>query len=325
MKKKSKVKVWMIGAAVVALSLFTVTAFASAPNTPGYDAFKEVLKANHQSGEAMESATVRGSFAVKVDGETVLKLGGETKVEAKGDKQSVSSDFDITLMGIERSGSMYSSDAETIYLVDRTHDLHYQVIHADHDHGSKQHEWRDERGSHHRSMNKAEEALLDYMAGDLKNEFSLEEYANGSKTITVDISKEELPLPVRLLMDVALAADKNERNHTPAVSAEWERVMELPFFQGFDQAELAALLPELTEDVAIERVLLQMTVDANNQVQSVQGKVEVSGKDEAGVIRRVEIEGAGELGGINATTPDMYDSAGKSIEVIDAAQFENRG
>ncbi|MNY57540.1 hypothetical protein D3C86_1937620 [compost metagenome] len=50
----------------------------------------------------------------------------------------------------------------------------------------------------------------------------------------------------------------------------------------------------------------------------------MSGKDEAGVIHRVKMEGAGGISGINATTPDVYNPAGKSIEIIDAEAFEGR-
>lgn len=319
MKKKSKML--MIGAIVAAVSLFTVTAFASTPNTTGYKAFKEMLKANPMSGKTIQSATANGSFTVKVDGETVLEAGGVMKVENAG---GASGDFDITLMGVERSGSVYSSGDNTVYFVDQTHDLHYQVINLGDEQVGKRNKKTDEADFHHRPMNKAEEAFLDFMVGNLKDNFSVTNHSNGSRTIMLNVSKEEIPLPLRLLVDVASSADKNERSHTEEVPAEWDRLQQLPFFQGLAGTDLPEQLPKLTKDVVIEHVRLQLTVDANSRLQGVQGQLEVSGKDEAGVTHRVEMAGAGNVSGINTTTPDLYDSADKFVEIIDAAAFDNR-
>ncbi|MBB6633100.1 hypothetical protein [Cohnella thailandensis] len=322
MKKKSKVI--MIGSAVGAMTLFTATAFAYSPNTEGYDAFKAMLKANPMSGAAIESATVNGNFTVTVDGETVLKADGSGKMGEAGGEYNVSGDLDFTLMGVERNASLYSSGDDKVYLVDRTHDLHYQVINLDDERAGEHREWSDEEEFQDRPMNKAEEALLDFMVGDLKDNFSVANQADGSKTITVDISKEDIPLPLRLLMDAASAEDRAGRALAPEAHTEWDQLSQLPFFQGLEGIDLEAQLPELTEDVAIEHVRLQMTVDANNEVQGVQGELEVSGKDEAGIAHRVELEGAGHVSDINATTPEAYDPAGKSVEIIDAATFDDR-
>ncbi|WP_214627043.1 hypothetical protein [Paenibacillus agaridevorans] len=321
MKKKNKFI--MIGAALGAITLFTATAFAYSPNTQGYDAFKAVLKANHTSGTAIESATFNGNFSVTVDGQTVLKADGLAKMGEAGGEHNVSGDFDFTLMGVERNASLYSSGDDKVFLVDRTHDLNYQVINLNDEHAGDYREWSDEEFQD-RPMNKAEEALLDFMVGDLKDNFSVANLADGSKTITVDISKEDIPLPIRLLMDAASAEERVGRAHAPEAHAGWEQLRQLPFFQGLEGIDLEAQLPELTKDVAIEHVRLQMTVDANNEVQSVQGELEVSGKDKAGITHRVEMEGAGDVSGINATTPDAYDPAGKSVEMIDAATFDDR-
>jgi len=323
-----KSKVLMIGAAVAAIAVFTTTAFATTSKTAGYDAFKEVLKANYMSGQTIESATVGGNYTITLDGETVLTADGAMKVRDAGDSHNMSSDFGFTLKGVERSGSLYSSGDDSIYLVDRTHDLHYQVVNLEDDHAGRHHEWMGKEGFQERTMNKAEEVLLDFLVGGLKDNFSVSEHAGGSKTITIDVKKNDIPLPLRLLIDVASAERKHskyERTHSPKASAEWERMKQLPFFQGLEEIDLEDQLPKLTKDVAIEQVKLQLTVDANNKIQVVQGMFEVRGKDEAGVAHRVHMEGKGEFSDINATTPDVYDPAGKSIEIIDATTFVDRG
>ncbi|MFC4302007.1 hypothetical protein [Cohnella boryungensis] len=322
MKKRNQ---WlMIGGTVAAVTLFTATAFAYTPNTEGYNAFKEVLKANQLSGNAIESTTMNGNFTVTVDGKSVLAAEGKAKVEDAEDGHIVSSDFDFTLMGVARSGSLYSNGDESIYMVDRTHDLNYQVINIDEGNAGKHRMWSHQDDSHDRSMSKAEEVFLDFIVGDLKNNFSVANHADGSKTITADIDEKDIPLPIRLLMDVAESKDRAERKHTGEVPAEWERIKQLPFFQGLKDINFEEQMPKLTKDFAIEHVKLQFTVDANNELQNVQGELELSGKDEAGVAHTVEIEGAGDVSGINATMPDVYDPAGKNIEIIDAATFENR-
>ncbi len=320
MKKRTK---WMmIGGTAAAVTLFTATAFAYTPNTEGYNAFKEVLKSKQLSGQAFESATMNGNFTVTVDGKHVLDANGTTKVADVEDGHLVSSDFDFTLMGVERSGSLYNGGEDSVYVVDRTHGLNYQVIKPDEDNAGKQ---RRERPDHNRSMSKAEEVLLDFLVGDLKNNFSVTNHADRSKTITVDIDEKDIPLPIRLIMDVAESHDRMERKDEKEAPEQWERIKELPFFQGLKDINFEEQLPELTEDFAIEHVTLQFTVNANNELQNVRGDLEVSGKDEAGVAHTVEIEGEGDISGINATTPDVYNPAGKNIEIIDAATFEDRG
>jgi hypothetical protein len=322
MKKRNQ---WlMIGGAAAAVTLFTATAFAYTPNTEGYSAFKEVLKANQLSGDAFESATMNGNFAVTVDGKSVLAADGKAKVADAEDGPIVSGDFDFTLMGVARSGSLYGNGDESIYMVDRTHNLNYQVINADEKNAGKHREWPHEHDSHGRSMSNAEEVLLDFIIGDLKNNFSVANHADGSKTITADMEEKDIPLPIRLLMDVAESKDGNERKHAEEAPAQWERIKQLPFFQGLKDIDFEEQMPKLTKDFAIEHVKLQFKVDANNELKNVQGELEVSGKDEAGVAHTVEIEGAGEVSGVNATTPDVYDPAGKRIEIIDAATFEDR-
>jgi hypothetical protein len=311
MKKRNQ---WlMIGGAAAAVTLFTATAFAYTPNTEGYNAFKEVLKANQLSGKAFESATMNGNFTVTVDGKSVLAADGKMKVADAEDGHIVS------------SGSLYSNGDESIYMVDRTHDLHYQVINTNEENASKHRVRSHKDDFHDRSMSKAEEVLLDFMVGDLKDNFSVTNHADGSKTITADIDEKDIPLPIRLLMDVAESNDRIERKHTEEVPAEWERIKQLPFFKGLKDINFEEQMPELTKDFAIEHVMLQFTVNVDHELQSVQGELEVSGKDEAGVAHTVEIEGAGDVSGINATTPDVYDPAGKNIEIIDAATFDDRG
>lgn len=323
MKRKSKVL--MIGASVAAVSMFAVTAFASTPDLEGYKAFKEVLKANQIAEQTIESGTVNGNFSIQLDGKTLVEADGTAKVKDAGGKYSASTDFDLSLPGIKRSGSMYSSNGDTAYFVDQTHGLHYQIINLDHEHDGKHGNRPEPKNAENRPINKSEEALLDFMVGDLSDDFSVASHTDGSKTITLDVSKEEVPTTVRLLMDVASAGGAGKPEHASEMPAELEGLMQLPFFQGFDTLDLEGQLPELTKDVAIEHVRLQMTVDTDNKLQGVQGEFEVSGKDEAGIAHRVTLEGAGDISGVNATTPDVYNPAGHSAEIIDADVFEDRG
>jgi hypothetical protein len=258
-----------------------------------------------------------------MDGEAVLTANGTAKMRGAADAHAVSGDFDFTLMGVERSASFYGAGDDSIYLVDRTHDLHYRIVNAEHD---DEREWEHERDAEDRAMSKAEEALLDYMVGDLKNEFSVSNGANGAKTITVDVSKDEIPLPLRLLLDVASNGDRPGHGEWNAEDANAHELLKrFPFFQGLEEGlKLEEQLPELTDDVAIGRVRLELTVDADNELQRVEGELEVTGKDEKGEFHRVAIEGAGDISGLNATTPDVYDPTGHTIEIVDAASFDER-
>ena len=91
------------------------------------------------------------------------------------------------------------------------------------------------------------------------------------------------------------------------------------FLPGLGGVNLEEQLPELTEEVTIEHLRLQLTVDADNRLQGVQGKLEVSGKDKAGVIHRVKMEGEGGISGINATTLRM----GTTLQAVPSRVIES--
>jgi nitrogenase molybdenum-iron protein alpha/beta subunit len=76
-------------------------------------------------------------------------------------------------------------------------------------------------------------------------------------------------------------------------------------------------LPKLTQDVRIEEIKLDATIDANNYFENKTAEIRVTGKDEAGAPHSVVVRAEVDLTGINATKADSVDLTGKKVEAIE--------
>jgi hypothetical protein len=313
MKRKT---MFMVSALVLAISLFTATAFASGSGTEGYDAFKDVIRKGGAHDEQRNNATVTGGFTIEVNGEQVKSMSGTAKYNHQDESHAYSGEFDLNVQGIERSARMYGN-GETVYWEDRTHGLFYQVIHNGHSD-------EQEDGKHDSSwqLGKTEEAFLDLLMGDLKQQFTLVRLNNGSATITFDADRADLPLPLQMMAGVAFNKGVNEENLADE-DKEWSFTKDIPFFQGVDGAfSFQQNLPKLTDDIAIDRMWVQMTVDAESQVTALSVEWFLSGKDAEGVAHNIRVAGTAEMIDINATVPDAFDPAGKTIELIEVPDHD---
>lgn len=325
-------KLTMVAILMVAITLFSVTAFASAPNYTGYEALKEILKSKDKTQD-FTSATFTGNLKVSDNEKTLFAIAGTAKMDET--QKAASGTVDFSIDDINRQASFYGTH-ESAYFVDEQNQLNYQIINMDQldteasDDYSSRHYDRYDNENH--KMDATGEAFLDYIVGDLKSQVELSNEADGTKVVSMDLVKSEIPTPINLLISAAAAEertyDENEMDaevkhmNNPELKA---LIDSMPFFQGLsveDMKNLEDKMPVLKKDVVLEHLYVAFTLDANDDVQAMTLQMTITGKDAAGVAHEIVVAGTGTLTDLNSTSIDTFDTTGKDIQVIDAAKYK---
>lgn len=317
--KNKKVKMGVL--VLAAVTVFTATAFASTStyNNGGYEELKQIMKSSQVTAH-FSSASFDGKFQITDNGKVIAKMTGEVKGNHEG--KEASGNVQINLMGKEQELSFYKNE-EASYLVDQSNSKYYQVINMNEDRYKKHREIRGEDAAREQHMGKTGEALLDYFMGDLKSQFELSQNVDGIKSITLDLDQNEIPVPINLL--VGLAAENNHHgrnmNYENGMQLAQKELLEekLPFLKEF--CALEKDMPELKQDVKLTGLFLKLNVDDDNQIKAFEVKVDMTGTNTNGEYHEVSYLGSSSINNLNNTSVDTFSTDGKSIETIDAKDF----
>ncbi len=311
-----------LGALVLAaVTLFTATAFASAStyNNGGYEALKEIMKSSQET-KHLSSTSFNGTFKMSDNGKVIAEMTGDVK-ENHDDKEA-NGNVRIKLMGKEQDLSFYKS-GEASYLVDQTNDKYYQLVNMTQDTDKKHKEINRKESMEEQHMGKAGEALMDYLVGDLKSQFELTQNADGTKSITVDLDENEIPVPMNLLVGIAAENNSNcsKKEYEDGMDIAQKELMfkKMPFLEQY--SELGKDMPKLKQDVKLTGLFLKLNVDENNQIKAFDVKIATTGKDANGTFHEVSFLGSSSINDTNSTSVDTFSPDGKSIEIIDAKDF----
>ncbi len=301
-----KKKLPIIIALVAAVSLFSISALAFTNNQTGYDTLKEALK----SAKHFEN----GTFDVQIqvtDNEQVL-VGANVVGKVDHTSKSASGQMVITANNLTKTADFYQQD-DTTLMVDVDNDLYYQIDDSQNQgkgHGRNYHENYD---TENYKMTASQEAFIDYLAGDLKNQVSLTENADGSKNVTLDLTGENIPVALNLM--ISAAASEEGMHHRNVQDQHHEMMLDMPFFQGFENLE--TLMPELKEDVKVTAILVALTLDSENQITGFDSSITLVGKDASGTAHDVTAKLSGKVSDVDETVVDTIDLTGKDVQVIE--------
>ncbi len=317
--KNRKLKMGIL--VIAAVALFTATAFATAPANGGYETLKQIMK-DSQATEAFDNATFEGSFQVSDNGKLIAEITGKVKGNHEG--KEASGNLQINRAGKVQDLSFYKS-SETSYLVDENNGKYYQFANMNEEMNRKHENYSREDYSAGDRMSNTGEALLDYFVGDLKSQFELSGNADGSKSITLDLNQDEIPVPLNLLAGLTVENKSGEDSRfesrmDPLKKA--QLIEKLPFLEDFSDME--NIMPKLKEDVKLTGLFTRLDLDKDNKLQSIDFKMSINGRDENGTIHEITFSGSAAISAINGTTVDTFDPAGKNIEIIDCREFQDK-
>ncbi len=316
--KNKKVKLGIL--VMAAVTLFTATALAGTTENEGYTALKEIMKDSKRT-EALTSASFNGSFQVSDNGKIITAFTG--KVNANRPDEQSSGNVQIDLNGKKQELSFFQKDEE-VYLSDNTNTKYYKLENAERGYDKRHDEYNSKEYSGHDEMGATEEALLDLFVGDLKSQFELRKNGDGSRTITIDLDKNEIPAAFNLITAAAVSNEDQESGHDKSKMSDEEKkllVEKLPFMKELIEAD-EDLLPVLKQNVKITTLLVKFNVDSENQLKSFETKLSISGSDAKGVYHELAFQGEVTISDINNTKVEQFDQNGKNIEIINAEDFK---
>lgn len=247
-----KRKTMMITAALTAVLVLALVAFAGAPLNPGYEAFKDVMR-NQQSD--FEKGAAVGTLTITDNGVEVINLAGQMVGDHAN--ETMSGDLQIITSTLNKQLSVYGvEDVFTILDVENN-----DVYIATHEEGTRHGKMKDRERDTYESMTAKEEAIMDYFVGDLARAFKLVGDTDGSTDIRFELKKSEMPTLVNLLMS---AHSDKDFDQTEKFQHDTDMIA-YPLFN-----ELKGLhvdMTELVSDVVVEEI--QVTFDLNTQNQLV--------------------------------------------------------
>lgn len=309
MKKKS---LGMIIALVVAFSLLAVTAYASTPTYEGYEAFKALAKNVEDKHEDksfnQENATVTGDFTVIDNGVKLVHM--ETELKSQG-QDNASGIVKFTHEDVTKELNVYAED-EKVYIFDVLEDTYYLADHED----QYKHEYSREFSGD--DMTNAQEELLDFLMGDLKDDFELHQNLDGSETIYFELTKEEIPMLLNLVVSAASGQEKRADEYEE-FSPDATLLEKYPILKDFVNMEDNS--PEIVDNTELEYVQLALTT-RDDEFVAFSFDFSLTGDDEVGTQHNVQIKGALQVSEIGTTIADKVNLDGKDIIEIEPEDFE---
>ena len=292
--------------AVVALSLaigvtlLASTAFASAQNISGYDAYKsaaaKTFATKNLTLNVTATVTDNGSKLATVN--SVIKasksgtgnFSGQTTLNADGKT--------IKMFNFAKNGQLVTKlDGNNTYFVNKEN--------GEFKNGKGK--MMNENFAEHQKVGRL---VIDSMVGELKNSFITKANPNGSSVISVNLEGNQIPAAVNGVVSLAI---KDEGLHGKNISTDKGELFKiLPAAKN-----MKVKFPELVSDISIKSVSLNAEVSANQIITSQTMKIVVSGKDKTGKVHVIEFNANVGLSNISSTTPDNVDLTGKTVKVIE--------
>ncbi len=316
MKKRT---LGLILALTVAFSLLAVTAYASAPTFEGYEAFKDMAKSRDDGKVSHENASVTGQVFVKDNGETLVDISTVLKNE---DEAHGSGWLRFKANGVTKELSVYKTDKD-IYIFDELEELYYvadkEAMEANR---SYEYEGYDEYGQgrdKYEEMTSTQEDLLDFIMGDLKDDFDITYHDDGSETITFELTKEEIPMLLNLIVSAIDGHDKNVKDYDE-FSPDPTLLTKYPILSDFMSMENNT--PEIVDNIEVDYIKVEVT-RKDDTITGMKFGLKISGDDKEGASHLIEVNAAFEVSQLASTVADKPDLMGKELIEMNPADFES--
>ncbi|MBW7477353.1 hypothetical protein K0T92_21775 [Paenibacillus oenotherae] len=300
-------KKWLSFGIPVAASavLLVVSGFTVSAGTSGYEAYKSALK----NSDNISSVTTDFALSVTDNGKSVLDAKANIKLDEEG--EGTNANFSINNGTDSRQLQVYHQGDQVI-VKNSADDTYYTL-------DTKENSRKIERMEREKWEAPEEiENVIDALVGNLKQQISLEEGADGKQEVSLHMSGNQLPPIVNAAgsLMIKFAGEHKEFNADDNNSNSFKEQL---FGEEFDAA-----IPDLTEDIRIEAVNIDATINKDNQLEHQAFEIEVTGKDEAGQAHEVKVAFKADFTNFNGTVAEEIDLQGKKVEAIDPKAWKER-
>lgn len=295
-------KKWLAMGAGIGIGsvMLLASGFTAAAGSSGYDVYKTAWK------HSLAVSSVTGNVDISVTDNEAKLLGIATTFKANREQHAASAAVRADTGSVTHALNVYRQEDKTI--IKPADSEVYRVIE-----GAGPH-WRHGDGKPSGPPDGLEN-VIDALAGKLRDQFTVEDGANGGKHVSLHLTGDQVPVAVNALSSFIMkqASDghwKADLHHEPdAASA---------------SAAPKVPLPKLTQDVRVQEIELDATIDADNYIDRETANIVIVGNDKDGASHEVAINLAVDLSGQNRTVPDTVSLDGKQVETIQADSMKQR-
>lgn len=298
----NKKRVYVGVVAALAILVLTVSAFAASSSYEGYDKFKSLIQTQKDYSE-YHNGTLTGKVQVIDNGETIVGISGAVNgnyedKEMNGEVLLAINDLKKTLEVFKMDDIFYISDVENndVYVTENTNDYD-----------------RDDFTENEKpSFTESQEALVDYVMKDVKDDFVLVSNADGSKNISFELTKDEVPVGLNLLASAASSKRLDDKDEHFENSMDQElNIDEYPLFKELSEAKFEHT--NIVENMEIDYVNITLDLDENDMLKGFTLALIVSGNDEDGNFHELTINADLEISNVNTASIESLDLDGKNL------------
>ncbi len=302
--------------AVIVMSGVLLTAGAMAANTAGsaYEQFKLLLDEEHG---CIENATVNVVMSVIDNGETVIALDGDMKMDEGSNKMSGS--FLATGKEKEKSFEIYRDNDDVLLHLTGSDNWYRTTREEESIQEDDTRRFGRDRDGKFGENKQLRDALLDTVMGDYKDQVIMTE-ANGLRTFSLSFDEGNMPVFLQTLFQVA---DMGERRDE------------------YDEQEDLSVLPQELQDVFTEmkndkydlefvekklkKLEISFTVDQKNNLTGMGMLINCSGTDTEGTAHDLSIDFSMAMTNVGITVADEANPDSDAIITIDNTVFSRAG
>lgn len=310
MKNKKFLK---IGAAVLLSGvLLMATALSGYASDNAYEQLKALLR---EEQVQHSNLTIHMDLGISDNGTQVFRATGGFKADK--DAENMSGQLQVTANEDEKVIDFYQKDDTVLFHLAGSENW-YQTTspekNSDDEYGTRKRFNKDDM----KDNQQLREALMDTMMGDLKDQVLLTE-SNGLRTFALTLDKSNMPVLIQTAFSVS------------------NRDCETEVPEAFDMANLPTELQDVISDMknyhnlidisgekTLEKIMISLTVDQQNQPQAMDLSTSISGIGKDGSAHVYEMNCSMVLSDLNTTVPDEANINTATIIKVDSTQFENR-
>ncbi|MED4752010.1 hypothetical protein [Brevibacillus choshinensis] len=281
-----KKKWWVMGASVgLGVVLLWGAGLPVRADNSGLAAYEAAMK--HTKTETSLTAHVK--LDITDNGKPLFKGAGEAKVDRDKQEASVSGTLEDVTRATTQSFQAFREDGKVI--VKKGDSDVYRVI-----------EPQERRTKHFKAPANPPvivEQVSNIALGNIRELSTVENLPDGSKQVSLLLKERDVPVFVNKAATMIFS--KLAEQKQDAASGK----------------DFPVRLPELQEDIQVEQVFLNATIDENNRIEHQSAEIHVSGRDVAGQEHEITVKLDVTLSDFSQTNVEHMDLTGKQVERIE--------
>ncbi|MDF2684456.1 MAG: hypothetical protein K0R47_5646 [Brevibacillus sp.] len=235
------------------------------------------------------SLTAHVKLDISDNGKPLFKGAGEAKVDRDKQEVSVAGTMEEVTRATTQNFQVFREDGKVI-LKKGDSDI-YRVIEPQ--------VWKSKHFEAPANPPVIVEQVRNIALGNIRELSTVENLPDGSKYVSLQLSEKELPVFANKAASMFFSKIAEHKRGALA------------------EKDFPVSLPQLQEDIHVEQLVVNATIDENNRIERQSAEIHVSGRDEAGQSHELTLKLDVTLSAFSQTNVEHIDLTGKQVEHID--------